>query len=223
MKNCPAPEWVRIAPKMVKRMMKVDVTCEGDAEDPLEGHVKRADKARDVVAPVCEEIEPNQFEVRSVVAVQQERGRRDRQDRTDGSARRLQHHQRRHRAQQQVDGRRCRRAVDELIEVDDRPGECDRVRSPPSTQSSAVTRARHRGCIGKTRKVRMRVIEQEADAVDLRLDDADHPVEGVERESRRKRGRRSSRLSPVSVRVGTSGSVSSNGASTGVIGWLSSV
>ena len=52
MKNLPAPEYCRNAPKIVNRMISDDDTSTGDAEDAFQRHVEMADEAADVVALV---------------------------------------------------------------------------------------------------------------------------------------------------------------------------
>ena len=54
-----------------------------------------------------------------------------------------------------------------------------------SAQSNAVTPARLPLTVGKSRNDSTRAISRKADAIDLRLDDGDDPVQGVHRKSDR--------------------------------------
>ena len=59
-----------------------------------------------------------------------------------------------------------------------------------STQSSSATRSeRDRGRAGNSMKIEDERDEQKADAIDLRLDDEEDPVERIERESDREHRR----------------------------------
>ena len=128
-----------------------------------------------------EDFETNRLQERAVVTVEQEGDGGDRQEPADRAAGRLEHQQRGHRAEQDVEPARGRGAVDELVEVDDWPGQ-DQHRDG----GQRPVDRRHPGAPGGDGRVEHenedQRDQQEADPIDLRLDDAHHPVECVERQ-----------------------------------------
>ena len=108
-------------------------------------------------------------------------------------------------AENDVDGERIRGAIDEALEIDERPGERgdrrtgeDPVESADSRRSRPTGRGFAAVCGARPRAHRIRMDEkkrqhqrdeQKADAVDLGLDDEEDPVERVQRQPDRQ-GRR---------------------------------
>ena len=165
---------------------------ERHAEDALERHVERADDARGVVSAVGDESQADEIEHGTVERVGDEGRRRHRQDRARRAPRRFQHESDQRRAEGDVDGRGIRGAIDEGLEVEDRPGQRRRRRSRSApSRRAARARAIGRGPRGIEQETEHQRQEQERDAVDLRLDDADDPVQRVARQPHgQRRGQR---------------------------------
>ena len=92
-------------------------------------------------------------------------------------------------------GSRVGGAIDEAAEVDDRPGErADRRRRPASSRAHGP-RPEAPAPRGKQQKDQNERDEQKADAIDLRLNDEEHPVERIERQADREHRRDATRSS----------------------------
>ena len=164
-----------------------DVGCgdvQGDAEDSLQRHVERADDPDDRVAAMRDQAQTDEVEERPEVPIDQESEGRRRQNPTDGAARRFEHEADRDDPEGDIEPGRRGGAVDELPEVDDRPGQRDHggaQQQPVDDADAGSRRARTR----KQEEGQRQRHHQERDAIDLRLDDADDPVERVGRHADR--------------------------------------
>ncbi len=138
--------------------------------------------------------EADAIEDRTAPPVGDEGDRRRRQDPPDRSPRGFEHEQDRQTAERDVDGQGVGGAIDEAAEVEDRPRRARRPTAPTSAQSRARRgRRARRAPRREEQKDQDQRDEQEADAVDLRLDDEEDPVERVEREADGEAGRESAR------------------------------
>ncbi len=155
---------------------------ERHAEYSLERHVERADDAIRSVSAMRQRPETDGCQRRPEKAVgEKQRGRR-RQNPTDRPSRRFEHQENGEPTQHEIDDERCCRAIHELFEVDEGPGErddCGAGKQPVDGRDTGDARPSGR----KTEEHENERDQQEADAIDLWLDDADDPVEGVEREA----------------------------------------
>ena len=181
---------------------------ERHAEHAFERHVERADQTIDRIAAMREQWKADAIEPGPDQRVDEEDGRRHGQDPADGAARGFEHQDDGQCAEHDVDGERIGGAIDEALEIDERPGErgdsrtcedpverADSRRSRPSSGRDFAFSLRRpappvAAQSGRHEKKRQHQRdEQEADAVDLGLDDEEHPVERVQRQ-RDRQGRR---------------------------------
>ena len=142
MKNVPAPDVFedRAVNREEHDVGRGDV--ERHAEDALERHVERADRADRCRSRGARAIaRPMRSKQGPVERVDEEAGGGDRQDPADRAAGRLEHEENRGRAEDDVDRRRIGGAIDERLEVERSATRARPRRAAISTQSSARTRA----------------------------------------------------------------------------------
>jgi hypothetical protein len=138
-----------------------------------------------------DQVEADAIEQRTEVAVQQEHDRRDGQDPSRGSSCRLEHREDQHRAEHEIDRRRRRRAQDEPLDVHEGPDERDdRQRNPREIEQCRAGPIGPAGiarisCHREFEKRQTQRDQQEREAVRVRVDDRDHPVERVRRQQER--------------------------------------
>ena len=132
-----------------------------------------------------DQAEPDGIEQRSVIRIKDEADCRHGQNPANRPARRLEHDQDRQRPAHQVDRIRFGRAVNELAEIDERPGQ-------PHNGEGDERPVEHRHAAAipfdgrKQEEGQHQGDEQKAHTIDLRLNDADDPVQGVHRKTDRK-------------------------------------
>ena len=158
---------------------------EGHAEDPVQRHVQRAHQAVGVVAAVADGAQPDEVEQRADVRIDdEERGGRG-EDPSRGAPRRLEDEQDRRRPQQRRPSRSGSRS-----DTETRRG---RAIGHPSARPDSATSAQSSGDGRSPRAVPARRIQQErrgeghqqeARAVQVRVEDRHHPVQAVDRERR---------------------------------------
>jgi len=164
-----------------------DVGCgdvERHAEDSFERHVERADQSCRTVSAMRDQVEPDPVQQRAGPRVQQECERGCRQHPPDRAAGRFEHEPDGDGSENQIDGGRLGRAIDELPEIDQGPDESDRRESDenPIGERHAIRRAQTRGRRIQQERQNQRN-EKEGDPVDLRLDDEEDPVDRVRRKT----------------------------------------
>ena len=152
---------------------------ERHAKNPLQRHIQRTDQTRDAVAPVRKEVKPERLQSGAEVAVEKEHDCSDRKDRTDSAAGGFQYQEGCDHPQHQIKRARSRCSVDELVEVNDGPTECDEhgERQRPVGQGHLASPLRAGRVAQEGQDQRD---EKKADPVDLWLYDANHPVERID-------------------------------------------
>ena len=152
---------------------------EGNTEDPLEGHVDRADEPGDAVTAMRDEIQADAIEQRSGHGIDEEQQRGNRKHPSCRAPCRFEDDEKCDAPRRDVDDVwRCR-AIDKGVDVAERPCERGHYQHDPESVPQRMHPGRSRR-VGDDRQHERD--EQEADPIDVRIDDADGPVQRVGRQ-----------------------------------------